>query len=240
MRDNVERLENRIETLENKEELLEDRVEALEEGGGSTTSVPLQIVNPFMKVFKSIPSTEINEEFQSFCKVGNEFWIGSGSSGDGGSMQGSIYRYDSSWNYISKMSQTGFHFNSMSYDEETDRLMTGGVTGSGANNIYIFNNVSSWPTVHASTPITSSDVERIVTLSHISNYTNPVWTERNAEGRRSIIVSGQLNTKFIKIELGYGTNIFSYGTYTASSAGVPNGTYKLKWNRNYTVPNYIR
>ena len=203
-------------------------------------SVNVPTISPYMEVFKSIPSTEINEEFQSFCKVGNEFWIASGGSGDdpGSIPSGYIYRYDLSWNYIAKMQQTIAHFNSMSYDPTTDRLITGQM-GVPSNIVYIFNNVSSWVTAHASTPITSADVEREIVISQISNRPNPVWAERNAEGHRDMIISGDLNSLFLKIKLGYGTTQLTYGTYTASASGVPNGTYDIIWNIPFTPPAII-
>ena len=195
------------------------------------------IIYPYMEVFKSIPSTEINEEFQSFCKVGNEFWIASGGSGDdaGSTIDGYIYRYNSEWSYIGRMRQTVAHWNSMSYDPATDRLITGQM-GSTSNKIYVFGNVSQWSTTHASTAITSSDIERTIIISQVSNRPNPVWAERNALGHRDIIISGNLNSVFLKIRLGYGTNQLSNGTYTASSDGVPNGTYDVLWNIPFTPP----
>ena len=206
---------------------------------GSVGDSSVKIVNPYIGVFKSIPATEIPTEFQSMTKVGNEFWIATGGSGAGsGTLEGYIYRYDSSWNYIGKMPQSGFHFNSMSYDEVTDRLISG-EAGDGSQEIYIFNNVSSWSTNHASTPITSADIERTITISQVNNRPNPVWAERNAYGHRDIIISANLNKKFIKIKLGYGTEQLSNGTYTASASGVPNGTYDIIWNRAFTIPSIV-
>ncbi len=196
-------------------------------------------VYPYMSILKSILATEINTEFQSMCKVGNEFWIATGGSGAGSTiLEGYIHRYNAQWEYIDKMEQHGFHFNSMDYDADTDRLITG-EAGEGSNEVYIFGNVSQWPTTHSSTPITSADIERVIVVSQVNNRPNPVWAERNALGHREMIISANLNTWFIKIKLGYGTNQLQYGVYTASSTNVPNGTYAIDWNYALTIPELI-
>lgn len=200
-----------------------------------------EMIYPYMRVFKSIPNTEIATEFQSMCKVGNEIWIATGGSGQAGAgtLAGYIHRYDLNWEYIGSIEQNGFHFNSISYDEVTDRLITG-EAGDGSKDVYIFNNISNWPTIHASTPITSADIERTITISQIDNRPNPVWAERNAYGHRDMIISANLNGRFLKIKLGYGTNQLTYGVYTASSANVPNGTYDVIWNYSFDVPQVIK
>lgn len=210
---------------------LNDRIDELEVS-------PEPPMLPYMEIFKSIPSSEIDTEFQSFCKVGNEIWIFTGGSGAGGALTGYIYRYTLAWEYISRFQQNGFHFNSVSYDEITDRLITG-QAGDGSNHIYVFNNVSNWPTTHAASPVTSADIERVVVVSQVNNRPNPVWGPRNAYGHRDIFISANLNSKFLKIRLGYGTNQLQYGTYTASADGVPNGTYQLVWVRELTIPQLI-
>ena len=199
----------------------------------------------------SVPNEVVGaDHWQSLVKVGNEIWLTQQSSVMGGTVNGIIDRISATdFSYIGKFNHNLGHFNCCEYDDQTDMLITGWASDNtnDPKKLFVFQNVLAWNNLASESTLNYSnvDVTEINMTSYLSTLTNrstilgnAIWAERTSEGHRYVIVTvGNPTETFIKIMLGYGTKKRTYGTYTASAADVPNGTFDVIWVKTITMPN---
>ena len=171
-------------------------------------------------------------EWQSIVKVGDELWLCDESTTVHGDLDGYIYRLNiSDFSYIGTFVHNLGHLNSVDYDVQNDRLITGSASNASTETpkIWIFENVLSW-TEKASLDYANLIATEIDLTSDIhpnSSYINVCWGERDYLGNRSIYVNSQIGKKWFKI---YPT--IESDTYT--------GGYTVDWVKDYapvSIPN---
>lgn len=199
--------------------------------------------------FVSIPNDVVGaDHWQALVKVGNEIWLSQNSSAVGGTINGVMDRISASdFSYIGKFNHNLGHLNAMDYDETNDWLITGWASDNtnDAKKLYLFKNVLAWTSLQSGSNLNYSNVSKCVidmtsylaTLSGDVLLGNPCWANKTSEGHHFVLcMVGITDKKIIKMSLGYGTNQKTWGTYTAASAGEPNGTFDVLWVKNLTMP----
>lgn len=199
--------------------------------GGTTdnTATAEEILAPDYEVI-ALPSAV--GEWQDIVKVGNELWLCDESTTVHGSLDGYIYRLNASdFSYIGAFKHNLGHLNSVDYDADNDRLITGSASNASTETpkIWIFENVLAWTELPDGAELTyvsldATEIDLSADISANSSYINTCWGERNSTGNHSVYVNANLGAQWLKI-------------YPTISGGQYTGAYTVGWEKTYTKQN---